>query len=300
MKPARMRIWLWGVPLMLLAAGLLYLVVRPKTVEAEVVRVRRMDFVEVIRSEGVLRSRKRFPVSAFSDGDMRRMDHRVGDSLKKGQAVTAILWDLKYEPVRSPIRGVVSKVFRENAGPVRRGEVILEVVDPDDVEAVVELLTPDAARVRAGMPVLIESLEVERKFRGRVAEVSRAGFVKVSALGVEEERTEVRIELLDPIPAEFRGNEFHLEAAIEVARIPGARVIPIGAVFRDGEHWAVYRYDSGYARKALFESRTRSEGWQVVGSGLVEGDEILNFPGDQVREGVRIRRIRVEQKGGVP
>lgn len=295
MRGERSRLWIWGLAVFFLVTLLLWVIFRPQVVEAETVRVVRRDFVEILRSEGILRSRKRFSVTAFADGDMKRMDFRVGDVVKRGQILTSILWDLRYEPLRSPIQGVVSRVFRESAGPVRRGEAILEVVDPQDLEAVLELLTPDAARVKVGMPVVIDSVMLEKKFRGVVSDVSRAGFIKTSALGVEEERTEVRIRLLDAIPSQAGGNDFHLEATIEVSYHPGVLVIPIGAVFREGPRWAVYRYEAGVARKTVFEPGIRNEGWQVVLRGLQPNEEILNFPGDRVKDGVRIRRIRVEE-----
>jgi HlyD family secretion protein len=300
MRSSRSRVWLWTLVFFSVAGSLLFVILRPKTVDVETVRVVRSRFTDVIRSEGFLRSRRRISVSAFADGDMMRMDYKIGDQVRKGQVLTGILWDREYEPLRSPMKGVVSRVFRDSAGPVRRGEVILELVDPDDLEAVVELLTPDAGRVRPGMPVQIESLSLDRHFRGEVQEVSRAGFVKVSALGVEEERTEVRIRLLDRIPLQLGGNEFHLDAVIEVSTTPGALLIPIGSVFRDGDQWAVYRFEAGIARKARFQAGARSEGRQVVLSGLEEGAEILNFPGDRIRDGVRIRRIRIEQGDGSP
>lgn len=300
MKESHSRVWLWTGFFLAVTGALLFVIFRPKTIDAETVRVSRSAFTEVIRSEGFLRSRKRIAVAAFADGDMRRMDYKVGDRLRKGQALTSIFWDRAYEPLRSPVAGVISRVLRESTGPVRRGEVILELVDPDDLEAVLELLTQDAARIRPGMPVRIESLALDRQFRGEVNEVSRAGFVKVSALGVEEERTEVRIRLLEKVPQQLGGNDFHLDGVVEVATIPDAIVIPIGSVFRDGEHWAVYRLEGGFARKIRFVPGPRSEGRQVVLSGLRKGEEILNFPGDQVRDGVRIRRIPVEEPGGTP
>ncbi len=274
-----------------LVGALLYTVLVPRPVLVEIARVERKAFRETLQSDGVLRSKERHIVPAFADGDIRRVDLKVGDTVRKGQAVAELFWDVKYRPVRSPIDGVVSKVFRESAGPIRRGDPIVEVIDPARLEVVAELLTTDAARVSAGDPAEIGSWGGEPPLKARVSRVSRAGFTKQSALGVEEERTEVTMALEDvPDSVLSRlGSTFHVDVAIEISSVPDALVIPEGALFRDGPDWAAYVVRDGRAAKAALKPSARGGGLAMIGNDLREGEEVIVFPGDLVREGVRVR-----------
>lgn len=272
-------------------AALAYLAGAPRPVEVEIATVKRAPFREVIKSDGVLRSKKRHIVPAFAEGDIKRVDLKVGDAVRKGQPITELYWDIKYEPVKSPIGGVISKVFRESAGPIHRGEPIVEVVDPSQLEVVAELLTTDAARVRVGNPAAVDGWGEGQALSASVARVSKAGFVKQSALGVEEEKTEVTMELKS-IPQNVLsrvGSTFHVDVSIEISRHENVLVMPIGALFRDGANWSVYRIVSGRAVRTNINPVGRGSGEVMLDGGIGEGDQIVVFPGDLVKDGTRVR-----------
>lgn len=283
--------WILRIALGLVVVVLVLVVAVPRAVQVETAVVKRGEFRETIRSDGYLRSKERYTVPAFATGDIKRVDLKVGDIVKKGQVITHLYWDVSWDPLRAPISGVVSKVFRESAGPIQRGEPIIEIVDPTRLEAVAELLTTDATRVTPGDRAMIEAWGGEGSIEARVLRISKAGFTKQSALGVEEERTEVILDLLS-LPAgvsERLGSTFHVEISVVVAVHADALQLPAGAVFRDGEAWAVYRIDSGRAKVVRVEVGARSGQEVLISSGLSAGDRVVLFPGDLVRDGTRIR-----------
>lgn len=185
-------------------------------------------------------------MTAFADGDLRRVTLRVGDPVKKGDPVARLLWDYEKE-LKSPVDGVVSRVFRETAGPIQQGTPILEIADTDRLEVVAEFLTSDAVRLRAGMPLRVDGWGGDTPLVSRVANVSRAGYTKTSALGVEEERTDVRGDLADTPPDILArlGNNYHVDVTVVVSTETAALTVPLGALFREGEAWAVYRVEAG-------------------------------------------------------
>jgi HlyD family secretion protein len=283
----------WAVRILagLAVLGLVLLVAMPRAVDVETSVVRRGEFRETIRSDGYLRSKERYTVPAFATGDIKRVDLKVGDVVKKGQVITHLYWDVSWDPVRAPISGVISRLFRESAGPIQRGEPIVEIVDPDRLEAVAELLTTDATRLTPGNRAWIESWGGAGALEARVSRISKAGFTKQSALGVEEERTEVTMDLVS-VPVEISrrlGSTFHVEVGIEVSVHPDALQVPAGSVFRDGDSWAVYRVESGRAKAARVTVGARSGQEVLISSGLSEGDRVVVFPGDLVRDGTRIQ-----------
>ena len=304
MRASKSKIWKTGlgVGAVAIVAFAILLLSRREPTRVDLVQVDRGEVLEVIETEGVFRARTRETVTAFSEGELKRVSLKVGDPVSKGQTLTWLYWDAAYVPVRSPFAGVISKVFREAAGPIRRGEPIVEVVDPDTLEVMVELLTPDALRVRPGAEAVIEGWETENSegnsavIRAVVRRVSRAGYIKPSALGVEEERTEV---VLDPVGRSSAGevlnrlgDRFHARVSIEVRRFENVLRVPIGALVRSGSDWAVYRAQSGRARKVKVRLGLVGNKYAELKGGLELGNPVLVYPGDEVEDGVRIEALR--------
>ncbi len=285
-------------PLALTVGGLVLAVavarlVIPRAIPVETVVIARAPFEETLRTDGRIEARDKYTVTAFADGDLRRVTLRVGDRVKKGDPVARLLWDYEKE-LKSPVDGVVSRVHRETAGPIQRGTLILEIADTRRLEVVAEFLTSDAVRVRPGMPLRIEGWGGETPLVSRVANVSRAGYTKTSALGVEEERTDVRGDLTETPPDILSrlGNNYHVDVTVVVSTEAAALTVPLGAVFRNGEDWAVYRVENQRAQTTPVILGRRNDKDALVREGLQPGDRVILYPGDHIKPGVRVKTIR--------
>lgn len=287
------------VVLALILAGT-FLVLKPKVIQVEIAKVLRGSFTEEILSDGYFRAKKRYTVTAFAEGDIKRVDFKVGDVLKKNQAITELFWDVEYVPVKSPINGVITKIFHESAGPIHRGEAIVEVVDPSELEIVAELLTTDAARIKAGSPVMATGWGDNKEIRATVNKISKAGFVKISALGVEEERTEVIMEPEDLLSETKKklGHTFHTQLSIQVSKLDSVLKIPTGAIMRQGSGWAVYQVIDGVAHLKSINLLLHGNEEAVIAEGLKEGDLVINYPSDKIKEGtlVTANPVRIKKK----
>lgn len=293
--PQKRKVRVGAILLLGVFALILFWAFKPRSVLVDLAVISHGKLQERIIIDGRLHSEKKWTVTAFADGDMKRMPLEVGDALKKGEAITEIYWDMAYEPIRAPMSGVVSKVFRESAGPVRRGEQILELVDPEALEVVAEVLTPEAQKITEGDPAWIRDWGGAGTLGAQVKKVSRAGFTKLSALGVEEERTEVTLELLEATGLAHSteiprlGDEFHVEIEIQTHEIADAILVPVGSLFRDGEKWATYVLEQGRAALRHVEIGHQSEENAEVLGGLREGESVVLYPGELVRPGVRLK-----------
>src|SRR5205823_169240 len=123
--------------------------------------------------------------------------------LKQAQAVLDPTEVGKPIPIPSPVsKGKVLKVMQESEKVVTAGAEIMEVGDPDSLEAEIDVLTQDAVKVRNGAKVFLEhwggDVPLEGQVRGR-----ESGFMKQSALGVEEQRVNLIIDF--QVPQEYRG-----------------------------------------------------------------------------------------------
>lgn len=272
---------------------LLYFIIIPKPVKVEIVPVFSGVFRETIQADGIIRSKDRYTVTAFAEGDIKRIALKVGDLVVKDQKITELFWDIKYDPIRSPFEGVISKVYRESAGPVHRGDPLVEIIDPTQIEVMVEMLTTDAVRLEKGMDLkIITGISATPTLLGKVTRISKAGFTKLSALGVEEERAEVTGELVN-IPKNFlarMGSNYHVDVTFQISEIPGALMIPAGALFRDGADWAAFSVKDSQAHKVRVSITAINSETALVESGLKLGDLVIVYPGDLVKDGTRIVR----------
>lgn len=151
--------------------------------------------------------------------------------------------------IRSPVTGSVLNVFEENARVVAAGTPIMEVGDPSDLEAEIELLSSDAVNVKPGAEVSIGQWGGSAPLRGRVALVEPGAFLKVSALGVEEQRVKVRVSFVDlPDKAHALGDRYRIEARITTWSGPIVLQVPTAALFRRGNDWTAFVVEGGKAR----------------------------------------------------
>ena len=201
--------------------------------------------------------------------------------------------------LRSPIDGKVLRVHEESARTLAAGTPILDVGDVARLEIVAEYLTQDAARVRPGMDVLLEGWSVDlgglngTTLRGRVRVVEPGGFTKVSALGVEEQRVNILIDPAgDPQTWAAIGDGYRVETRIILWRGEDVVVVPTGALFRDGDGWAVFVVERNRARRRTVTlGHTGGLEAEVI-EGLADGDTIVMYPSELVENGARVEPRR--------
>lgn len=194
--------------------------------------------------------------------------------------------------LRSPVDGVVLRRLRESEAVVRAGDPLLEVADPADLEMVVDYLSTDAVQIDPGDRALIDQWGGGETLEGRVRRIEPAGFTKISALGVEEQRVNVIVDFADPRQAwKALGDAYRVEVRVVVWEGEGLLRVPESALFRHGREqqgWAVFRVEDGRAREVPVELGHRNGLVAEVLSGLAEGDRVVIHPGDAVQPGVRV------------
>ncbi|UCF46914.1 MAG: HlyD family efflux transporter periplasmic adaptor subunit [Myxococcales bacterium] len=190
----------------------------------------------------------------------------------------------------SPVAGQVLKVFQESEGVVQGGTPILEVGDPGALEIVVDVLSQDATRIPAGATTMVERWGGKNPLRGHVRIVEPSAFTKLSALGVEEQRVNVIIDLDDERELwSTLGDGYRVEARISVWEGEDVLRVPASAVFRSEEAWATFvvEKDTAVLRKVEIGETSGLE--TEVLSGLDEGDTVIAYPSDSVRDGVSVK-----------
>jgi HlyD family secretion protein len=189
-------------------------------------------------------------------------------------------------PLVSPSKGNVLRVMEQNERTLAAGTSVMVIGDAAKIEIVADLLSTDAVKVPAAATVLVENWGGDKTLRGRVRTVEPFAFTKVSALGVEEKRVNVVIDLLDP-PGKL-GDGYRVEARVVLWSGENVLKVPSNAVFRSGEAWAVYAVEGGRAVKRLVKVGQRNALEAEILDGLKEGDTVIQYPGNEIAEGARV------------
>lgn len=192
--------------------------------------------------------------------------------------------------IRAPVAGRVLRVLQESESVVLQGAPVMEIGDSRDLEVVAEMLSSDAARIPVGAEAAISAWGDGPALRGRVRQVEPYGFLKVSALGIEEQRVNVIIDPVDP-PAAWAavGHGYRVEATVTVWRAEAVVRAPVSALFRDQGHWAVFKVEGGRARLQRVEVGQNNGELAEVRAGLTPGDRVVLHPGQSISDGGRIR-----------
>ena len=193
--------------------------------------------------------------------------------------------------VTAPVEGVVLKRVRESETVVPAGDPLLEIGDPGSLEIVADLLSTDAVRAKAGARAIVEQWGGEKPLEARVRRIEPAGFMKISALGVEEQRVNVVLDFVESSPAgrASLGDGYRVEVRVVIWESPSVLKVSTSALFRHGEKWAVYVIDAGRARRTVVELGHQTGQYAEVTSGLAEGARVVLHPGDTLVDGARVR-----------
>jgi HlyD family secretion protein len=189
----------------------------------------------------------------------------------------------------APVDGYILNVYEENARIIPAGTPIMEIGDPRDLEAEIELLSSDAVAVKPGAEVWIDHWGGGTPLRGEVHLVEPGAFTKVSALGVEEQRVNVRVNFLETPPEGFAlGDRYRVEARIVTWHDDDVLQLPTGALFRRGNAWMAFAIEEGRARLREVQVGRNNGTAAQVRAGLAEGQVVIIYPPDNLADGNRV------------
>jgi HlyD family secretion protein len=191
--------------------------------------------------------------------------------------------------ITAPVTGRILKVVNKSEGVVASGTALLEIGDPQNLEIVVELLSFDAVKVEPGQSVVIKNWGGAKPLQGRVSRIEPIGFKKVSALGIEEQRVNVIVDFQSK-PSQWArlGHGYQVDVDIILWQGKNLLTVPVTALLRDKQHWAVFVVDNGLAQKRRVDIGRKNAFAAEVISGLQEHDWIIVYPNDQIADGVRV------------
>jgi HlyD family secretion protein len=268
---------------------------------AEAVARQELDRLQRLRNEGMTTasqfdSARAQAATAGAALATARADEQI--AARRLQAAEATLADEgragrgKALAVTSPVDGVVLRRPVESAMPVPMGQVLMEIGDPAALELEVEVLSTDAVRLAPGLKARVLRWGGDGQLEATVARIEPGGFTKVSALGVEEQRTRVILDITSPRARwAALGDAFRVEVEFILRQEKDVLQAPGSALFRSGDGWAVYRLEGGTARRTPVQVGIRTATAAQVLGGLQAGQQVIVQPDDRIRDGTRIEAV---------
>jgi len=192
-------------------------------------------------------------------------------------------------PVLSPVRGRVLRVPEQSERVVAASSPIVELGDAEALEVVADVLSSDAVRLKPGSSVQIVEWGGDSALDGRVRAIEPSAFTRVSALGVDEQRVNVVVDLLNP-PRSL-GDGYRVEIRATVWESGDVLTVPSSALFQRSGKWAVFVVDDKKARIRNVSIGHRAGALAEVTGGLKQGERVVLFPSDKVVDGSRVQRL---------
>ena len=193
--------------------------------------------------------------------------------------------------IRAPASGTILRVHVQSETMVAAGTAILEIADPENLEVVAEFLSGDAAQFRPGAEVQLTGWGGQT-LAGRVRTVEPSGFLKISALGVEEQRVNVVIDLAEAPADHVLGDGFRVDAAVTTWASPDVLQVPVSALFRAQGDWSVFRINGRRAQLTRVEIGHQNQGQAEIVAGLSAGDDVVLYPDRSLSDNQPVRRRR--------
>ncbi len=213
---------------------------------------------------------------AVYDAQIRSLEAQLAERTNRAQRTN----------INAPTNGQVLRVHQKSEQYVEAGVPLLELGNPQKLELVVDVLSTDATQIQPRDRVLMEQWGGEELLVGTVRRIEPAAFTKVSALGVEEQRVNVIIDLAD-IPNNL-GDQYRVEAQIVVWEEDNVLQVPISSLFRCEQGWCIFTAEDGKAERIPVEIGQRNNLAAQVKSGLEEGEQVILYPSERIEAGTTI------------
>ncbi|MFZ5557603.1 MAG: efflux RND transporter periplasmic adaptor subunit [Pseudomonadota bacterium] len=197
--------------------------------------------------------------------------------------------------IPAPVTGQVLQIPDRSERVLVAGAPIMTLGDPVRFEIVVDYLTTDAVRIQPGMTMLLANWGGGETLKARVRVVEPGAFTKISALGVEEQRTNVVADFVDP-PGPLNDG-YRVESRVVVWESASALKVPVASLFRVGDDWAVFVVEADRARRRIVSIAHRNAVEAEVVRGLEEGARVVRHPPNELEDGARVEPRRADAAG---
>ena len=188
--------------------------------------------------------------------------------------------------IKAPISGQILEIANESSRSLPAGSHLLTIGNPQNLEVVVELLSSDAVRIKKGANATISNWGKSDILKAKVTLIEPIGFTKISALGIEEQRVNVHLEILsDPKIWSELGHLYRVFVSIEAQRADDVVLVPNSALFRNNDKWSVFIDEEGLAKLRHLDLGLQNSQYAQALNNIKSGEKVILHPSDNIGDG---------------
>jgi HlyD family secretion protein len=200
--------------------------------------------------------------------------------------------------MKSPIDGVVLERAITNEQYLTAGTTLLRIGQLDQLEIEADVLSEDVVQIRPHDPVEIYGPAVSTTaghgVAGMVHRIHPSGFMKISSLGVEQQRVTIIVRFAEGVLSQLRaerelGVDYRVRVRVFTDERASTLLVPRSAIFRSAANgWEVFVVRADRAEKQTVEVGLMNDEAVEVTSGLTEGDTVILAPESNLEAGTRV------------
>lgn len=196
--------------------------------------------------------------------------------------------DLERAIIRAPVAGPILEKYIEDRRVLPPGTPIVKMGELATLEIECDVLSEEVVKVKPGNPVEISGKALgDAVHSGTVKRIYPSAFMKISALGIEQQRVKVIIAFDEPVPALRPGTR--LDVKIVTAESPDVLAVPERATFRREGQWYVFTAENGRARMRPVAIGLKNDDWAEIASGLDPESAVITEPRNDLDDHARVR-----------
>lgn len=203
--------------------------------------------------------------------------------------IAIALYGLKESIMYSPINGTVLNRYTQGGKWFATGSQILSIGDLNQLKVICDVLSQEAQQVKIGDTVLLTSIGNPITLCGKVSRIYPAGFTKKSSLGVDEQRVNIIIDLVNPQTAHL-GVDYRVQAQFLVGtRAKNALIVPRFSVLQDdqGNHYVMLAKNKKLHKQVVKIDIITDNKISII-NGLNVNDNIVAQPTADMRDGMKV------------
>lgn len=204
----------------------------------------------------------------------------------------SVLRSIEKQQLKSPMDGVILEKLAEKGSLAVAGTGAFVIGDVKNLELEANILSDDSYKVKLGNEVEITGESIGNGIlKGRVSKIAPAAKTITSALGVNQSRVPVTIEITGDAGLLKPGYEVDIKIITDSKK--DVMVVDDSAVFDYKGNTCVFVVENGKAVVRRVKEGLKGDNKVEIVEGLKEGDTILAKPDNDIKEGMRIKPVKV-------
>lgn len=241
---------------------------------------RQLQRMKTLRASGMASAQQ------LDDAEVRRNNAQSDGEAAKARAASA-RQQLGRTEVRAPFDGIVSDRKVSAGDTAQIGKELVKVIDPASMRLEGMVSADHIGSVKAGQQVAFRVNGYgNEEFLGKVKRVNPAA-------NATTRQVEVLVDFADKKQPRLAG--LYAEGRVETDSKPSL-TLPPTAIIRDGDRATAWRIKDNTLQKAALSvgERDPRTGNLIIKDGLTEGDKLVRFPSNALKDGQKIQVAAVK------